>query len=348
MGRLDIDALLCPVSDVSPCGVNLEYDPIFGELERAAEGTPEQVIGNAITKAEPPDWPTVLEMGAALFDRTKDLRVALCLTRALLVTDGIAGFQEGLELTARLLSERWDTFHPQLDPEDGNDPTLRINVLAQLCSRETILKDLKSAPLARSPRLGMVNYRHISLATGELKPVDGSAPKEMTEIVAVFADCDGAELLATAAAARACARILGTIEEVLTAQVSVTLAVDFAPALTLMRHIVRFLDERVAERGLASEAPPGGIGVPEVETGAPIAAAVAAPIIPAQVSSRDDVIRSLDCICAYYARYEPSSPIPLLLARARRLVSKDFMEVLRDIAPDAVAQAEALRGGDGS
>ncbi|MFO1156846.1 MAG: hypothetical protein U1E43_08825 [Rhodospirillales bacterium] len=68
--------------------------------------------------------------------------------------------------------------------------------------------------------------------------------------------------------------------------------------------------------------------------------------MPAEVASRDDVVRLLDRICAYYERYEPSSPVPLLLARARRWVFKDFIDVLRDIAPDAVAQAEAIRGHD--
>jgi hypothetical protein len=33
-----------------------------------------------------------------------------------------------------------------------------------------------------------------------------------------------------------------------------------------------------------------------------------------------------------------------LLERAKRLVSKDFLEVLADIAPEAVAQARAAGG----
>jgi type VI secretion system protein ImpA len=56
------------------------------------------------------------------------------------------------------------------------------------------------------------------------------------------------------------------------------------------------------------------------------------------------VVRTLDRICGYYARNEPSSPIPLLLRRARRLVTMDFVDIVRDLAPDALAQVEALRG----
>jgi type VI secretion system protein ImpA len=65
-----------------------------------------------------------------------------------------------------------------------------------------------------------------------------------------------------------------------------------------------------------------------------------------RITSRDDVVRVLDKVCEYYERNEPSSPVPVLLRRARRLVPKDFMEILRDLVPDGVAQAENIRGAD--
>jgi len=62
------------------------------------------------------------------------------------------------------------------------------------------------------------------------------------------------------------------------------------------------------------------------------------------VKSRQEAIRALDAVAEFFKRTEPSSPIPLFLARAKRLVSKDFLEVLADIAPEAVAQARAAGG----
>ena len=41
---------------------------------------------------------------------------------------------------------------------------------------------------------------------------------------------------------------------------------------------------------------------------------------------------------------EPSSPVPLFLERAKRLVAKDFLEILADVAPEAITQAK-LAGG---
>src|SRR6185436_7102658 len=65
------------------------------------------------------------------------------------------------------------------------------------------------------------------------------------------------------------------------------------------------------------------------------------------INSREDVIRTLDKLCAYFTQHEPSSPVPLLLNRAKRLISKDFLEILRDMAPDGVAQVEVIRGPSG-
>jgi len=73
-------------------------------------------------------------------------------------------------------------------------------------------------------------------------------------------------------------------------------------------------------------------------------AKTSAPAALRAINSRGDVIRAIDLICAYYAQHEPSSPVPILLERAKRLVAKDFMDILRDLAPDGVAQLEMIRG----
>jgi type VI secretion system protein ImpA len=49
-------------------------------------------------------------------------------------------------------------------------------------------------------------------------------------------------------------------------------------------------------------------------------------------------------VAEYFRQHEPSSPIPMFLERAKRLVAKDFLEVLADIAPEALAVAR-LAGG---
>ena len=52
----------------------------------------------------------------------------------------------------------------------------------------------------------------------------------------------------------------------------------------------------------------------------------------------------LDRICDYYSHHEPSSPVPLLLKRARRLATGSFVDILRDLAPDVLPQIERICG----
>ncbi|MNN97050.1 hypothetical protein D3C81_2161350 [compost metagenome] len=56
------------------------------------------------------------------------------------------------------------------------------------------------------------------------------------------------------------------------------------------------------------------------------------------------MLKTLDRILAYYARHEPSSPVPVLLTRAKTLVTADFAAIVRNLIPDGLSQFENLRG----
>jgi len=76
---------------------------------------------------------------------------------------------------------------------------------------------------------------------------------------------------------------------------------------------------------------------------------VAAAAAPAQgitgaARSRDDVVMLLDKIIGYYERNEPSSPLPLLLQRCRKLAALSFLDIVKDMAPAALQQVELIGG----
>lgn len=73
----------------------------------------------------------------------------------------------------------------------------------------------------------------------------------------------------------------------------------------------------------------------------------AARPLDGDINSRADVVRALEKICSYYERHEPSSPLPLLLQRCKRLVPLGFVDILRDMAPDALSQVELIAGKTG-
>ncbi len=83
MTGIAVDCLLQPVTADDPVGPDLEYDPAYLAAFRAAEGTPERQMGGTVVAAEEPDWHRVQALAADLLTRSKDLRVAVLLTRAL-------------------------------------------------------------------------------------------------------------------------------------------------------------------------------------------------------------------------------------------------------------------------
>jgi type VI secretion system protein ImpA len=91
---------------------------------------------------------------------------------------------------------------------------------------------------------------------------------------------------------------------------------------------------------------PHVIDVPE---SAPIeAGSTAAPVANGadvgSVSSRQDVMRVLDAVMTYYVRSEPSSVVPIVVERAKRLVSMSFLDALADVAPDVVDPVKQALG----
>jgi len=129
MSVIDVDALLAPISIEAAAGTDMEFDPAYFELDKLAQGTPESVMGDEVKPAEEPEFPEVKAKALALFEKTRDLRVAMILTTSLLKADGLPGFLDGVNLIKGFVSQLWEQFYPRLDPEDNNDPTIRVNIL---------------------------------------------------------------------------------------------------------------------------------------------------------------------------------------------------------------------------
>src|ERR1700690_427371 len=170
MPSVDINAILEPVAADAPCGIDLEdgnkHDPAFAELERLAQGRPEQQIGTTVVPAETPDWKILQQKAIEVLARSKDLRAVTHLARSLLQTDGWAGFAEGLEVLRGLIERYWEGMYPRLDPEDGNDPTMRINIMMSITAPAT-LSAVRGTPLVVSRSLGRFSLKDLEAATGD-------------------------------------------------------------------------------------------------------------------------------------------------------------------------------------
>lgn len=341
MASIDVEKLLQEVTPDSPCGEDMEYEPEFQELERSTQYRAEQIIGDSVVEATEPNWRDVQRAATELFAKTKDLRIAVYLARAALHNDGFVGFNDGLSLIKNLVESYWDTVHPQLDPDDNNDPTFRVNTISALSDPETVLRSVRSVPVVATKGIGQFSIRDIDIAKGVLQPVSSEEPAPEAGVIdAAFMQSELEDLQATFEAVKQARDNLVAIEKIFTEQVSAAQAPNLSELNKLLHHIGSELGEQLGRRGVADVAEAGagegeGEAMPSAKPTQPISGAI---------QSREDVIKMLDKICDFYQQHEPSHPLPILLQRAKRLVRKDFMEILKDIAPDALKQAELLKG----
>lgn len=352
MSGIEFDNLLQPVSAAEPSGKNTEYDPAYQELLGAAAGEPERRMGDSVVPRVEPDWNLAVSLAVDLLSRSKDLRIAIVLSNALLRTEGFTGLDHGLSLTLRLLTNFWDSIHPQLDPDDNDDPTARVNTLLNLCGLETFVNPVRAIPLTTSRVFGAVSLRDVEIGEGKAS-APAHADKSSVDpasINAAFQDCEFEQLRETATAVSSTLRSVKKIEAFVSDKVGAARAPDLSPLANLLSRIEALLRNHLSERAekTGQEAPVApGDSAPGQSDLIPSQQVTPARPMSGEIANREDVIRMLDKLCEYYVRNEPSSPVPMLLKRAQRLVTKDFIDIVRDLAPEALAKMEAIRGKEG-
>ncbi len=363
MPSLDLSALIQPIDPGLPSGEDLEYDPDFSEMERAAAGKPELQMGSSVLEGEEPDWATVREKALELLTRTKDLRVCIYLCQASLRTHGFEGLAEALQVTEQINSAFWDSMHPQLDEDDDNDPAARVNALSALIAAP-MLRQIELTPLLSVPVLGAVTWADVKpLSAGEtprMPPGEAQAIVSNSELDRLAARRDSLQ-----AATAACA----TLEKYITQQVGTSRAPNLQAIRDLLKRIEAQLGRWWTERSAietpdaaVADASEPGEGSDAVADAAGFAGAAEStswddgeqsvargarrtPHLSGPIGSRQEVLALLDQILAYYRQYEPSSPLPLLLGRARRMANMSFLEVLQDMIPEGLDRARAFAGG---
>ena len=329
------------VTDIAgndPAGENLENDADFGAMERAARGKPEQQHGTLVVPKVDPDWKEVETLACGLLTRTQDLRILVRLAVARLHLAGLPAFAEVLATIRLVLETRWPAVHPRLDPEDDDDPTLRANALLALTSLVDVLPVLRDLRLAAAKRAGWVTWRDVAIANGQIE-APANHPKLADAVIqAAFQETDRPALFALRDAARTALAQATAIPKVFAAHTAATKAPDLTGLIKQLADLNKTFDRYTPADDGQADAP--GDAEPDMTVHVPAAAqAVLGP-----VSTRADAMRLLDLVLAYYARYEPSSPLPLLLERARRLADMSFIDILRDLAPDGLNQAQLVAG----
>lgn len=321
-------------SDDGPCGPDLEYDNAFLELSKTAEGKPE----SQFERGSPPDWRAVRSQSEELFERTRDLRVALLWLRALVNIEGVGAYEQGLTLVLGLLESFWDTVHPVPDPSD-NDPYARANALAMLPSMEAGLSDLLQARLVQIKGVGDLRLRDVEVAFSNLSAREGEASyaKDQLERMFTAAEAEGAGVRALLQRVQQQLQRLGTL---MNERFGSGSSSELKPLTDLLVHALQLVPEPAADDAESDDA---GTGTGEGGDGAPRAARAG---LSGSVNSRAEAVRAIELVCAYLERSEPTNPAQLFLKRAAALLDRNFLELLKELAPSALDEVARMVGVD--
>jgi type VI secretion system protein ImpA len=337
-----VDALQAPISEASPAGEDLEYDPAFTALESAAQGKPEQQFGDTVIPAVEPEWRAVAEQAQALLGRAKDVRTAVLVLRAGTRMQGVAGFDMGLQLLAGLLDRYWDGIHPKLDADDDNDPTMRLNALAPLTDEGMVLRDLYEAHIGNARGIGPIRVRDIAIAHNALAAIGSDTNYSQAQIQggleAIHADAP--QVLQTLGELPARVAKLQTLLDERTGRGD---AIDLGP----LRAVANVLGKACA--GVAGVAAATGDaaaveGNADGDTAGNPAAPARQGAARGEIQSRQDALQMLDRVIRYLEQSEPGNPAPLLIARAKKLIGVSFLQIMADLAPNAIDTIETVTG----
>lgn len=321
--------LVEPIDGEHPCGVDLEDTPLLASFDAY------RVFGQMTAPPVDVDWREIRDKALEGLEQSRDLRLLANLAAAALRTDGLQRFCDLMYVAARWFDDHPDHVYPRVD----EDAILRKNALNSLSDRMAIVDAVRRQPFVMHPQLGAYALRHFEIASGKIAAAeaDGEPPNE-AHLNATLEGADFEKLAAMEASVGAAVDGLRRVESAMRNAHGSDGTPEFEPLLGPLVQIHKLLAGQLATRA-ANAAPVAG-----EEPGAGGEPGVAAVIGVGSIRSRDDAVRALDAVAEFFRKNEPSSPLPMLVERAKRLIGKDFLELLSDLAPDGVDQAKHVGG----
>jgi type VI secretion system protein ImpA len=326
---MDIEGLKQPLSGDKPCGENQEDTLLLASFDGF------RVFGQATPLPDKTEWRQIKSQSEEALSQSKDIRFLAHLAAAELRLGGLKEFVGLLGVVASWLDQYWDSVYPLVD----DDAILRRNALNGFADGMGVIDALRRVPLVQSRQFGVCSFRSFEMASGKVTPAEDEPPAPSEDqIRAIFVDAPADEVRALSALLDTAIALVKSVSATMSDRGGGSQAVpDFEPLASTfarMRTAIKpYMPEDATEVAAAAEGDAGG---------APGAARAGGA--PGAINTREDAIRMLDLVAAFFRRNEPSSPVPLFIDRAKRLVAKDFLQVLEDLAPDALGEAKRVSG----
>ena len=360
---LNLATLLARLPDGDGAGVDLRQDysssSIYQKLRDArSEARAEERARDSEGDSEggiADGWREVRRLAiTALETQTKDLEIAAWLTEALVRQAGLPGLAAGAKLLSGLMDEHWDAAHPLPDEDGLEGRAAPLGGLAGGESDGTVMQALRRVALFRRPSGELLSIYQYEAAHQTAGLADEGRREQRYAQGVLSLDTLESEARFDRAGLR---RVVGEAAEARSAWQEFQDALDArfaASEVPPSRRVAELLDRLVEVASQLNSGDPtivDGQGAPEegqaAESTTPSNMAstgnLAATGVPvAGIGGREQALRTLDQLAAFFQATEPHSFLAYTLADAARRGRMTLPELLAEVLQDETARTGML------
>jgi type VI secretion system protein ImpA len=341
----DFEAILAPLAGDQPTGVDLreDYAPtsIYFRLRDARAGARDAerlAESDGGEEGLPALWRPVAALAVgALKSNSKDLEVATWLTEALVRIAGLPGLMAGASVIGGLVDRYWDGLFPMPDDHGMETRVAAVAGLSGQGSDGTLIQPLRKSVVFRRPDgspFSLWQYQAALELSGISDPERRAQRIEAG--VVPFEDVEKEARLASPAhwssQRDSLTQVIATWKEM--ERVLDEKAGPASPSGNRVREVLEVMLE-ISQRFAPQET------IPEGEPVAGDASSVTAPP-PGAVTGREQALRQLAEVAAWFKRNEPNSPIGFTLDEAARRARLAWPDLVAELVPDETARQTLL------
>jgi len=364
----DIDALLQPISDDTPQGVDIreDYSPtsVYYQIKdaraaaRSAERANQMSDDPEAIYQTVPEWQTVLRIAPEILtEKGKDFEITAWYIEALIREFGFAGLRDGFILASGLVEQYWDNMYPMPD-EDGWES--RVAPIIGLNGEDgdgTLIGPIKQVGLTESYNALPYAGWHYEQAY-EIETITDADKKEariasgavtLKAIQQAVLETPPSFFINLKEDLDACADEYQKFVSMLDDRCK-----DEAPPSSNIRKTLKRIQEIfgfLTKDVMLEEADESDIEGEDGEASATVGAAggqtgsggKGVSIEKASISNRDEAFRTLLKVSEFFRKTEPHSPISYNLEQAVKWGRMSLPELLSELIPDERAREDFFK-----
>jgi len=326
---MNIKQLLKPISNDQPCGPDVFMEFGYGfTLDKIVDdiigsGGASAVVAEKVN-TDSADWGSLVTRVTGFFGETKHIQLAYFATLASLKISGFSGLLDGVVLYKKLLVDYWDSVYPQIEGEDFDDRLYEISKLDDHLLIESLMETI--VVKGRRPE---DTYSISQLISSQKKdePKQDFVNAAINEMLRDQPDVFDTQISILLEIERELIFLSETyINEKLPGE-SISLG-GLQKAVALAKTTIeQTMNTQVGEEKAISAS---SVALSQEEGHQQVKQTSSS----SEIVSRDDAKLALDKIIRFYSKYEPTSPVPGLLKRAKRMVNMDFMQIVKELGLD--------------